>query len=198
MAEVNHFDLFGVKPRPWLEPELLKERFLAFSAELHPDKELDPSSKARAEQRFAALNEAYNVLRQSRTRILHLASMAGVPVQGHVQTVPEDLIVLFAPIAELTKTADELVRQRQAASSPMLKVQLFEKGLEITDKLQELQGQLAERIRRVESEIQDLDRSWVAGERSSIIPRLQAAASRLGFAERWQAQLQQRVAALAF
>jgi curved DNA-binding protein CbpA len=198
VAEKNHFSAFGLEPRPWVDPEWLKQQFLALSAHLHPDKETDPAAKSAAEQGFSALNESYLVLRQSRTRLLHLLALLGAPAQPHVQAVPGDLADFFKPIAELTRQADELARQRQAASSPMLKVQLFEKGLELTGALQDLQAKLSERMEQAEGEIRRLDAAWDQGERAYLAPQLQAAAARFGFVERWQAQLQQRVAALAF
>jgi hypothetical protein len=54
-------------------------------------------------------------------------------------------------------------------------------------------------MEQAESDIRRLDAAWGdQGERAYLVPQLQAAAARLGFVERWQAQLQQRVAALAF
>ena len=105
MPENNYFSAFGLEARPWADPERLKQQFLAKSAELHPDKETDPEAKNEAEQRFAALNQSYLVLRQSRTRLLHLLGLLGAPAQAHVQAVPDDLADFFKPIAELTRMA---------------------------------------------------------------------------------------------
>ena len=80
----------------------------------------------------------------------------------------------------------------------MLKVRFFEQALAATEKIQDLQTRLAEKIRRIEAEVQELDGRWLASADPAIIPRVQAAAAELGFLERWSAQLQQRLAALAF
>lgn len=195
---MDHFAAFGFARRPWLDPEALRERFLCLSAVVHPDKQVDPKAKIEAEKRFAQLNESYNALRQPRSRLLHLLALEGVSTQPHVQSVPPGLAGFFQPIAEQTRLADELMKKRAAATSPMLKVQLFAEGLELTGSLQALQARLAERQRAEEEEIRRIDAAWDAASHAALLPNLQAAAASLGFLERWQAQIQQRVVALAF
>lgn len=193
---MDHFAAFGLSARPWLDPETLKLKFFALSSEHHPDKAEDPAAKIEAEKRFASLNDSYHILRNSRSRLLHLLALNGSASQPQIQTVPENLIAFFNPIAEKTRAADELIKQRRAASSPMLKVQLFEKGLELTGDLQDLMRQLSERVAAIDEDLQKLDAQW-----ASCLPdiqRIQNAAASLGFLDRWQAQIQQRVAALAF
>src|SRR5688500_18013939 len=125
---MDPFAAFGEHPRPWLEPEILKQKFLTFSSELHPDKFQEPNAKAEAETRFSALNQSYNLLRSTRARILHFLEQQNVPNPAHIQDVPPSVIEFFNPIAEQTRKADILLKQRAAASSPMLKVQFFEQA----------------------------------------------------------------------
>jgi DnaJ-domain-containing protein 1 len=195
---MDHFAAFGEQPRPWLEAESLKRKFLALSAELHPDKAPEGPAKEAADVRFANLNQSYNLLRHARTRVLHFLDLQGAPSPAQVRDVPETALEFFTPVAERTRAADELLKARNAATSPMLKVQFFEKSLEATTEIQDLQARLAERIRGIESEVQELDARWSASRDREVVPALAAAAASLGFLERWNAQLQQRLAALAF
>lgn len=144
------------------------------------------------------INQSYDVLRQTRARLLHFLEKQGLANPAHVQAVPPAASAFFTAIAEQTQKADELMKQRNAANSPMLKVQLFEKALARTDEIQGLQRQLADQIRAIEEEIKQLDARWISERTDAIFPQVQAAAATLGFLERWQAQLQQRLAALAF
>jgi hypothetical protein len=158
---------------------------------LHPDKAGE--GRLQAETAFQELNESYNLLRTTRARLLHLLALGGEPASPHVQAVPPVAAEFFAPVAELTKTADQLLKEKALAGSPMLKVQLLERSLECVDRIQEMQGRLRERIEGIDAELQSVGAGW----RDSGA-QLRAAAAALGFLERWNGQLQERAAALTF
>src|SRR5437868_8581649 len=73
----DNFSLFNEPRRPWLDADLLKQKFLKFSAEVHPDKIHNASDgeKAAANKRYAELNAAYNCLREPKERLLHLIEL---------------------------------------------------------------------------------------------------------------------------
>jgi curved DNA-binding protein CbpA len=187
----DHFARLGVQRSPWLDPEELKRRFLTLSAEAHPDKA--GADKRGAESDFQAVNDAYNTLRAMRPRLLHLLELEGAPKASHVEELPTAAVELFTPIAEITKRADSLLKQKAAANSPMLKVQLFQKALECVEAIQQTQQDLQARISHIETDLRDLGPNW-----KGSLPRLQQAATALGFFDRWNAQLQERAAALTF
>ena len=166
-------------------------RFLALSAELHPDK-AKPGVPG-AETEFQTINEGYNVLRQTRARLLHLLEIEGAAKPSHVEALPPTALDLFAPMASVTKRADLLLKEKPAANSPMLKVQFFQKAMECVDALQETQAMVQKRIAEIESDIQRLGTNW-----KGSLAVLQQAAAALGFLERWNAQLHERSAALTF
>jgi curved DNA-binding protein CbpA len=174
---------------PWLDPEDLKQRFLARSASAHPDK--SAADKKAAEAEFQHLNEAYNVLRHPRSRLLHLLDLAGLPPPSHAQAIPRAALELFEPIANVTRRADALLKEKAAASSPMLKVQFFAKALDCVDELQRLQTEARQRMSRIEEELRKKGASLDA-------PALQQAAAAFGFFERWRAQLEERSTSLSF
>jgi DnaJ-domain-containing protein 1 len=188
----DHFARLALPPSAWLDPDALKEKFLTRSAELHPDKADD---KAAAELEFQALNGSYQILRNSRARLLHLLDLLGLGRPEHVQAIPPLALDLFSTIAELTRASDALLKEKTSANSPMLKVQWFEKALPCIDRLQALQNEIKQRINRIEAQLQQLPPNAPALSISSI---LSEAAAALGFLERWHAQLQERAAALTF
>ena len=201
-------DFFAIlnQPRlPCLDPDLIKQEFLRLSNQLHPDKAAQ-AGKAQAEERFAELNTAYHTLRHARTRLLHLLELEGVPPSPHVQSVPPEVAPFFAPIAELTRAVDEFLARKRKASSPILQAQLFEEGLDWTDKIQALQSRLQEQIAALANELPPMNSSWERRSQSTAalnpaplpLQRLQQIAAALGFLERWHSQLQERLTTLAF
>jgi DnaJ-domain-containing protein 1 len=184
----DHFAKLGLLRAPWLDSETVKERFLALSADAHPDKATD--HKHGAEEQFRGLNESYQILRHSRSRILHLLELQGVAKPEHVQTIPPIALELFSSIANVTRQSDALLKEKTAANSPMLKVQFFEKALPCVDAIQALQSDLQKRVQATEAELKTLN----AGQ----IEKLQQVAAALGFLEKWQAQLQERATMLTF
>lgn len=191
----DYFAILGVPRLPWMDAALLKERFLALSSECHPDKVED---RTQSSIDFATLNKAYQTLRNSRERILHLLELEHVASAPHVQSVPDVVLPFFPPVASLTKQLDEFLDRKKSAASPMLQVQLFEEGLDWTGKLQAFQPQLADAINALELELKELNAAYADVEtRASTLPRLARIAAALGFLERWQKQLQDRFNLLA-
>jgi hypothetical protein len=182
----DHFARLGVERVPWIDPGVLKNKFLALSAEQHPDKA--GADKTKAEVDFRDLNESYNVLRNARTRILHLLELASVPQAPHVGVIPQEALELFGPIAEITKRADALLKEKALANSPMLKVQFFGKSLACVEELQARQSEVQQRIKRIEESLK----------RSPEPHELQNSAAALGYLERWHGQLGERATALTF
>jgi uncharacterized coiled-coil protein SlyX len=77
---------------------------------------------------------------------------------------------------------------------------MFESGQELTDRVMEVQKQIADGRDQLLGEIQNLDAAWndaAARPGSQIMRRLQEIESALGFAERWISQLRERVVRLA-
>jgi DnaJ-domain-containing protein 1 len=193
----NHFARLGFEPRPWLDPELLKSRFLELSATTHPDKAA-AESKATSERDFQDLNTAFNTLRNTRSRLLHLLAISGAPKSEHVQNVPPTALQFFATVAEATNRADVLIKRKAAATSPMLKVQLMEEALPRIDAIQILQQQLQQKITDIERSLREINNTWQQPPAPAVLAQLSESAAGLGFFERWQAQLQERVGALTF
>jgi DnaJ-domain-containing protein 1 len=189
----NHFSRLGVRPQLWIEPDALTERFLELSAQLHPDK-ADPWERANAEREFRSLNESFNILRNTRSRVLHFLELSGARQQEHVQTVPPNAVAFFSQVASVTSRADALLKEKAAASSPMLKVHFMERGMEVVDAIEELQQKLRSAVGEIELRL----RSASIPPDEDALRRLVEDAGALGFFDRWQAQLQERIAALTF
>ena len=73
----DNFALLDEPRRPWLDTDLLKSKFLALSATVHPDKihSASDAEKAAAAQSFARLNTAFTCLAEPKARLLHLRAL---------------------------------------------------------------------------------------------------------------------------
>jgi curved DNA-binding protein CbpA len=197
------FSALGLARRPWLEQEEIKRRFLEASAQAHPDRfhSATAREKAGAEDHFAVLNSAQSTLRNPRERLVHFLALEGIALGGHVQNVPAAAMEFFGSVGQLTREVDAFLAEKGKVTSPMMKVQLFQKGLDWTDKLQELSGRLTSRTEAAYAEVKQLDALWTSAlqdERQQVLRRLEEIARALAFLERWRAQLQERIHALAF
>src|SRR5262245_34451158 len=133
----DYFALLDQPRRPWLDVERLKSRFFALSAEVHPDRfhNLGTAEQQVAQQRFAKLNAAYNILREPKERLLHLLELEMKAKGKEIQQVPAGLMELFMELGQLCRDADAFLAERANAISPLLKVRMFEQSQEWIEKL---------------------------------------------------------------
>jgi DnaJ-domain-containing protein 1 len=196
---VDNFALFNESRRPWLDPEALKQKFLKFSAEVHPDRVHNASEaeKESANKRYAELNAAYNCLREPKERLLHLLELETSAKPKDVQRIPPGTMDLFVEVGQTCRDADAFIAERSKVTSPLLKVQLFEKGMEWTDKLNGLQQKINAKRDELFAELQTMNAAWETG---SALPleRLEQIYRILSYVARWTEQIQERIVQLSF
>src|SRR3954467_14534710 len=110
----DFFAVFGEQRRPWLDPEVLKGKFLALSAEAHPDRAHSAGAQERlqAQDRYTRLNAAYQVLREPKDRLRHLIELERGSKPGQIQRIPSDLMNLSLEVGEVCREADALVQEK--------------------------------------------------------------------------------------
>lgn len=199
----DYFALLNETRRPWLEPALLKAKFLTLSAELHPDRIHNASEpdKAAATQRYAELNTAFNCLREPKDRLGHLLELELGHKPKDLQEIPADLADLFIEIAQLCQQANAFLAEKAKVSSPMLRVQLFERGQEWAERLSTMQRRIGQRQKKLVRELQLFDAEWneTSGNASARAPLLNKLAEihrLLGFYARWSSQIQEAIVQL--
>lgn len=76
---LTHFARLGVAPSMDVEPAALEQRYLDLSRRLHPDRMIrkGAQTQGRALALSAALNQAYNALKDERQRAEHLLQIHG-------------------------------------------------------------------------------------------------------------------------
>ena len=201
----DSFALFNEPRRPWLEPEALKQKFLALSAQLHPDRVhgAGEAQKKEAQERYAELNAAYNRLRDPKERLSHLLELELGARPQDVQRIPDGLISLFSEINQSCRETDALLAEKDKVTSPLLKVQIFDRAQEQSQKMSALQQRVNSQREHLLADLQAIDRDWglrlqeSSLARNSSLQRLEEIYRLLSYFTRWMTQLQERIVQLA-
>ncbi|MEI6194278.1 MAG: hypothetical protein WCS42_08100 [Verrucomicrobiota bacterium] len=197
------FTLLNEPRRPWLDADLLKQKFLALATVAHPDRvhNASDSDKAQATKRYTQLNAAFNCLAEPKLRLLHLLELELGAKPKDIQTIPPALADLFAEVANSCRSADGFLAEKSKATSPLVQVQLFERGQDWIEKLNSLQRKLNELREQLTDKLISLDAQWIsvdAAARREILPKLEELYRLFGYFNRWNNQIQERVVQLSF
>jgi len=95
--------------------------------------------------------------------------------------------------------ADAFLAEKNATTSPLLKLQLFERGQEWTEKLMALQRRTNSWREELLARLKEIDGEWErkAGERKGLLELLEKNCQLLGYFGRWSAQIQERIVQLS-
>jgi len=200
------FALLGETRRPWLDPESLKNKFLTLSAEVHPDRvhNADDTTRHAAQARYTELNAAYNCLRDHKARLRHLLELEIGAKPKDVQEIPPDLSKMFFEVSQLCRDTDAFLAGKSKISSPLLKVQVFERSQQWIDNLSALQQKINSGHDRLLERLKAADDEWnpIAAvgspDRIALLKRLEEIYRLLSYFGRWSAQLQERIVQLSF
>jgi DnaJ-domain-containing protein 1 len=198
----DYFSLLNEPRRPWLEPESLKQKFLALSATVHPDRvhHLGEAERAAAQERSTELNAAYNCLRDPKERLHHLLQLELGALPKDVQRIPSELMDLSLEVGMACREADAFLTEKARVTSPLLQVSFFQRSEEFTDKLQGLRQKVNSLNDRLTEELKQIDAAWQSGAapRNALLPRLEELYRLFSYFARWTAQIQERTVRLSF
>ncbi len=202
----DYFALLTEPRRPWLDENVLKSRFLQLSAGAHPDRSHDASEaeKQLASQRFAELNAAYNCLREPKSRLRHLSELESGSKLKEIQKIPPDAMAMFFEVGQLCREVDAFLTQNAAVTSPLVKVEVFERGQEWTDKLNEVQRKVNAKLEVLSAELKQLNPAWenappegAARLNSLPMKQLESLGREFSYLARWSGQIQDRIVRLS-
>ena len=197
----DYFALLNEPRRPWLDPDSLKQTFLALAASIHPDRTHNSGEleKAGANRRYAELNAAYHCLAEPKSRLRHLLELELGAKPKDVQQIPAPLADLFAEVATTCRNADTFLAEKGRTTSPLLQVQIFERAQEWIERLNLLQRKLNEWREKLTDRLKSLDEKWNAADaaaRGEILPKLEELYRLFGYFNRWNSQIQERAVRL--
>lgn len=198
----DYFALLNEPRRPWLDVTLLKQKFLAGSAGQHPDKwhSAGEAERSLAAKSFAELNAAYHCLAEPKSRLLHLLELELGAKPAEIQKIPATLADLFAEVATACRATDGFLAEKARVTSPLLQVQMFERGQEWTTLLNTLQQKLNRLRGQLTGELKSLDADWItadAAARRDCLAKLEELYRLFGYFNRWNNQIQERVVQLS-
>jgi DnaJ-domain-containing protein 1 len=202
---MDNFALLNEPRRAWIDPDLLKKTFLQQAAQIHPDK-VKEAEKAAATEHYAALNAAYRSLLEPKERLRHLLELELGALPKDVQSIPAGMMDLMMEIGQLCREADSFLAMKAKTTSPLLKAGMFEKGIEWTDKLNQVRRKIDLRREELLAELKNMNAAWndapppgSAGRAAALpLERLEQIYRVFSYVGRWSEQIQERLVQLSF
>jgi len=204
---MDAFERLGMPRRPWVDADTVRRLFHERSGPIHPDRHHTASETVRAEmgQRYAELNEAHQILREPRERLLHLLELETGGKPKDIQKIPPGTMDLFVEVGQTCRDCDEHLRKQSGAVSPILRLQLMQAGLDWVERMESLAGRVRGRGDELEAELRSMNAAWESAPapgapgRAAALPleRLEQIYRAMSYVSRWMAQIQERVVQLA-
>jgi len=176
LGKGDHFSLFGLPRKLWIEMSALETKFLELSWKLHPDKFVNasPADQELSLKGSSELNDAYRVLRDPVARVEYLLELEGMRKEGeHKQQAPPELL---EEVFELNESLDEL-REVKASGGNLgsLRARLEAAEKNFQGKLSEVDSQLRETAQQwdatVEANASDNDRKAIMVRLNELLNR---------------------------
>jgi molecular chaperone HscB len=167
---LDHFALFDLPHKLWIEMSGLERKFLQLSWQLHPDNFVtdSPEVQERSLKRSSEVNDAYRVLRDPVARVEYLLEIEGARKEGeHKQQAPPELL---EEVFELNESLDELREAKESgADLAVLKSRLESAEKSFQEKLGEVDEQLQSAAQQWDAA---LDANAGDNDRKAIMVRL--------------------------
>lgn len=151
-GRLDHFSLFGLPRKLWIEMSVLEQKFLQLSWKLHPDNFVNASNEEqeRSLKRSSQLNDAYRVLRDLVARVEYLLEIEGTRKDGEQkQQAPPELL---EEVFELNEWLDEL-RDAKSSGGDLASLK---------SKLESAQRNFQEKLGDVDAALQTTAKQWDA------------------------------------
>ena len=152
LGKGNHFSLFGLPRKLWIEMSTLEKKFLELSWKLHPDKFVNasPADQELSLKGSSELNDAYRVLRDPVARVEYLLELEAMRKEGeHKQQAPPELL---EEVFELNESLDEL-REAKASGGDL--------GA-LTQRLESAEKNFQQKLSEVDAQLQETAQQWDA------------------------------------
>jgi len=189
----DHFSLFGLPRKLWIEMSALEKKFLELSWKLHPDKFVNAGA---AEQELSLktsseMNDAYRVLRDPVARVEYLLELEGMRKEGeHKQQAPPELL---EEVFELNESLDEL-REAKASGGDLGSLK---------SRLESAEKNFQEKLTEVDTQLQEAAQQWDAAadanasdtDRKGIMVRLNELLNRRSYIRNLVANVQKELLA---
>ena len=177
---IDAFAEFGLPRRVDPGDEVIEDAWRELSRRWHPDSPNgDPA-------RSAAVNRAHEILAQPGSRLRHWLELNGRSARDAAMS--NDTMTLFSKVGTALQAADEVLKKQAAATTAMGKAVLAASEWQVQADLQFLLGEITDAVAAEIAHFPAID----DGDFSLAV----STAAALGFLEKWQAQIRERLVAL--
>lgn len=183
----DSFDAFaelGLPRQVDLDADAIEDAWRELSRHVHPDAEDGDADRA------AAINRAHQLLAQPGSRLRHWLELHGRSARA--AAMDDQMMSFFSKVGACLQAADDVLKKRAAATTAMGRAVLATAEWESQAALQGVLGQLGEAIAVAIGRFVEIDAAAESGEFAVA----ESAAASLGFFEKWQAQIRDRMLAL--
>src|SRR6266852_7684078 len=146
----DHFLLFGLPRKLWIEMSTLEKKFLELSWKLHPDKFVNasPADQELSLKGSSELNDAYRALRDPVARVEYLLELEGMRKEGeHKQQAPPELL---EEVFELIESLDELREAKESGGDL----------IELKGRLESAEDNFQGKLEEVDSQLESVAKDW--------------------------------------
>ena len=185
----DYFALLGFPRRPWIDPEVLKERFHQLAAQHHPDITGESAP-------FEQINEAYRVLRDPSSRLRYLLTLEEMGEPARVAQLPLALTERFMEVATFEREIHVFLKQQGAAESAIQKSLLLAERFTMQRDVEKLAAELENDRARLAQLLQAEDLLWDQRD-TQTAHRLADLQQEFAFIGKWIDQLRERSLLLA-
>ncbi len=201
---VDFFQLLNEPRQPWLDTDALKRRFFAISTNAHPDRFHGASAAEQVTtgRHYTELNAAWQCLREPKERLRHLLELERGAPPADIQRVPPDLTDRFFAVGRLCREATIFLEEKARTSSPLVRAQMYARGVEWADQLLDMQQQISRSREDLLAELAAMNPAWAdaatkdPAQKLVLLVRLEEIYRLLGYFGRWSEQLQERIVQL--
>ena len=170
----DHFAAFDLPRAPWVDADVLKEKFHRLSAQRHPD------APGGSDAAFSALNAAWQILREPASCLRHFLELEHPGALAASANTPAELADLFMDIAAFRQDAQRFATRNTAATSPLTRALLEPARIALRARLESLADSVAARIETITVRLRD----------ESLAPEdLAKLLASLAFLGKWSPQL---------
>ena len=135
----NHFELFGLSPRFFLDQEVLEKAYREIQSRVHPDRfARSGDAERRASLQWTTrVNEAYRTLKTPVLRAKHILDLQGVDVAFETNTAMP--VEFLARQLEFRESLEAALQRKDAPALDGLRRVLF-------SEIRSLEGKIGERL----------------------------------------------------
>ena len=170
---MDAFSVLDLPRAPWVDAEVLKERFHRLGATRHPD------APGGSEAAFSELNTAWQTLREPASCLRHFLQLTAPESLAGATATPAELGDLFMEIAGRKQAAQHFLTAREKATTPLARALIEPQKLALGSQLDSTEVKLNKVIAEVSAGVR---------EENAQPDVLAAALSRLTFLANWRHQ----------